>query len=89
MTKVNIVNNTSEKSGTTHSSGYFYFSEYGAIYILAVVDYSKVCLISTDGTRWNDSYEVKNVNSITAKEFQGISSGVTFTKIDSITITIE
>jgi len=42
-----------------------------------------------EGTRYNDAYEVMCIYSITEKEFSGITRGNKFTKIDSVTITIE
>lgn len=89
MTKVTIVNNIVEEPEVTHSCGDFYFSMCSTVYILAVVDYNKVCLINTSGTRWNDAYEVKSISNITEKEFSGITHGNKFTKIDSVTITIK
>lgn len=88
MTKVNIINNTAKEPDVTHSCGNFYLSVYGTIYILSVVEYNKVCLINTNGTRWNDAYEIKSISNITEKEFSGITHGNKFTKIDSVTITI-
>ena len=88
MTKLTVVNNTNKTEQSTHKAGNFYISTYGNIYILAVVDIDKVCLINTAGTRWKAAYEVECISNITEREFSGITDGHKFTKIDSVTITI-
>mgnify|MGYP000963595951 FL=1 len=89
MTKVTIKNNINKIQKTIHKYGNFYKSYHGFIYVLATVDDNKVCLINMEGTRYNDAYEVMCIYSITEKEFSGITRGNKFTKIDSVTITIE
>ena len=89
MTKLTIKKNTKKTQETIHKYGNFYKSYHGLIYVLAIVDVNKVCLINMEGTRYNDAYAVSCIFSITENEFSGITHGNKFTKIDSVTITIE
>mgnify|MGYP000915976473 CR=1 FL=1 len=89
MTKITIKNNINKIQEPVHKYSNFYKSYHGLIYVLATVDVNKVCLINMEGTRYNDAYEVMCIYSITEKEFSGITHGNKFTKIDSVTITIE
>ena len=89
MTKVNIVNETQEP---THKVGNFYREESsGEVYILVTTDGTDILLSClNDGFRWGKATKVSSINDITQSEFD-VSSEYEgdFTKIDSVTITIE
>lgn len=89
MTKVNIVNNTQKP---THKVGNFYREERsGEVYILVTTDGTDILLSClNDGFRWGEATEVSSIYDITQSEFD-VSSKYDgdFTKIDSVTITIE
>lgn len=92
MTKVNIVNNTSKPQKSTHKVGNFYREERsGEVYILVTTDGTDMLLSClNDGVRWGKATEVYSIYDITQSEFDDYSEVVgNFTKIDSVTITIE
>lgn len=89
MTKVNIVNETQEP---THKVGNFYRENgSGEVYILLTTDGTDILLSClNDGFRMGKATKVSSIYDITQSEFD-ISSDYEglFTKIDSVTITIE
>ena len=92
MTKVNIVNNTSKTQKPTHKVGNFYREEGSEeVYILVTTDGTDMLLFClNDGCRWGKATKVYNIYDITQSEFDDYSEVVgNFTKIDSVTITIE
>lgn len=89
MTKLTIKNNIKDSQETVHETGNFYIGN-GNIFILSIVDNNtKVALISVSGNRWSNPQHVEDNFSITQEEFDLIADGSKFTKIDSVTITIE
>lgn len=89
MTKVNIVNNTQKP---THKVGNFYRKEgSGEVYILVTTDGTDMLLsCPNDGFRWGKATKVYSIYDITQSEFDESSEYEgDFTKIDSVTITIE
>ena len=92
MTKVNIANNTSKTQKSTHKIGNFYREEgSGEVYILVTTDGTDMLLSClNDGVRWGKATEVSSIYEITQSEFDEHSARCgDFTKIDSVTITIE
>ena len=92
MTKVNIVNNTSKPQKSTHKVGNFYREERsGEVYILVTTDGTDMLLYClNDGFRWGKATKVSSIYDITQSEFDESSEDEgNFTKIDSVTITIE
>ena len=92
MTKVNIANNTSKTQKPTHKVGNFYREEgTGEVYILVTTDGTDMLLSClNDGFRWGGATKVSSIHDITQSEFDDYIEGVgDFTKIDSVTITIE
>jgi len=79
------LNNTQEP---THKIGNFYLRN-GIVYVLGRVDYTDVILMGLDGNRFSSQVTVGNPRAITDVEFHLISERCAFTKIDSVTITIE
>lgn len=89
MTKVNIVNETQKP---THKVGNFYREESsGEVYILVTTDGTDMLLVClNDGCRWGKATKVSSIYDITQSEFDEASEYEgDFTKIDSVTITIE
>ena len=92
MTKVNIVNNISKTQKPTHKVGNFYREEAsGEVYILVTTDGTDMLLSClNDGFRWGKATKVYSIYEITQSEFDASSEYEgDFTKIDSVTITIE
>ena len=88
MTKLTINNNINNTQEPTHKIGNFYLRN-GIVYVLGMVDYTDVILMGLDGNRFSSKVNVGNPIAITDLEFQMISQRYNFTKIDSVTITIE
>jgi len=92
MAKLTIKNNTKNTQKPTHKVGNFYREEgSGEVYILVTTDGTDMLLSClNDGFRWGKATEVSSIYEITQSEFD-ISSDYEglFTKIDSVTITIE
>ena len=88
MTKLTVVNNTKNLEQTTHKVGDFYLRN-GIIHVLGLVDYTDAVLMGLDGNRYTSQATVSNSKSITALEFQLLSGGDEFTKIDSVKVIIE
>lgn len=87
MTKLTVVNNTKNLEQATHKIGDFYLRN-GIIFVLGMVDYTDAVLMGLDGNRYTSQATVSNSKSITALEFQLLSGGDEFTKIESLTTTI-
>lgn len=88
MTKVNIVNNNNNTQEPTHKIGNFYIRN-GIVYVLGMVAHTDIILMGLDGNRFSRQVTVRNPEAITDVEFHLISDGYDFTKINSVTITIE
>lgn len=89
MTKLTINNNIKKAQEADHKIGNFYRNGYGDIYILSNVNYTEVALMGINGNRWSTPQETSRKGFVTPTEFNFISEGEDFTKIDSVTITIE
>lgn len=88
MTTLTVVNKVVVDDNMNHAVGNFYISNYGTLCVLACVGYHKVCLINTNGSRWVDAKVVVNISNITPTEFNLITEGEPFTKIEFLTITL-
>ena len=89
MTKLTINNNINNNTqDPTHRVGNFYLRN-GIVYVLGMVDYTDVILMGLDGNRFSSQVTVGNPRAITDVEFHLISERRAFTKIDSVTITLE
>lgn len=88
MTKLTVVNNIKKTQESDHKIGNFYRNGHGDIYILSNVNYTEVALMSIDGNRWSTPQQISKSGFVTPTEFNLISEGEPFTKIESVTITI-
>ena len=94
MTKINVVfNKEIPLPAKKYKFGTFFIDRSDDIYILAMVDYDKACLVSLrDGNRFQNVVDISFSHGmyVTDEEFQKITSGQSnrFVEIENIEIKV-